>query len=30
MRITHELMNTRTPYDEALSDILVRYKELAG
>ena len=27
MRVTHELVNTKTPYAEALSDILVRYKE---
>jgi len=27
MRITHELVNTKTPYDEALSDLLVRYRE---
>ncbi len=27
MRITHEVVNTKIPYDEALSDILVRYKE---
>ena len=30
MRITHELVNTKTPYAEALSDILVRYKEQGG
>ena len=30
MRITHELVNTKTPYDEALSDILVRYREQGG
>lgn len=30
MRITHELVNTKTPYAEALSDILVRYKEGGG
>ena len=29
MRVTHELVNTKTPYAEALSDILVRYKETA-
>ena len=28
MRIAHELVNTKIPYDEALSDILVRYKGL--
>ena len=27
MRIVHELVNTKTPYAEALSNILVRYKE---
>jgi len=27
MRIVHELVNTKVPYEEALSDILVRYKE---
>ena len=30
MRITLELVNTRVPYDEALSDILVRYCEPGG
>ena len=30
MRVTHELVNTKTPYAEALSDILVRYKALGG
>ncbi len=30
MRITYELMNTKTPYDEAISDILVRYNEGRG
>ena len=30
MRIAHELLNTKVPYDEALSDFLVRYKELGG
>ena len=30
MRITLELVNTRVPYDEALSDILVRYGEPGG
>ena len=29
MRIAHELVNTKVPYAEALSDILVRYRELA-
>jgi len=27
MRIAHELLNTKVPYAEALSDVLVRYKE---
>jgi len=27
MRVTHELLNTKVPYDEALSDVLVRYRE---
>ena len=30
MRIAHELVNTKVPYDEALSDFLVRYKEIGG
>ena len=30
MRIAHELLNTKVPYGEALSDFLVRYRELAG
>lgn len=30
MKIAHELINTKTPYDEALSDFLVRYKEIGG
>ena len=30
MKIAHELVNTKVPYAEALSDFLVRYKELAG
>ena len=30
MRIAHELVNTKVPYAEALSDFLVRYKELGG
>ena len=29
MRIVHELVNTKTPYAEALSDILVRYRGTA-
>ncbi len=30
MRVTLELVNTKIPYDEALADILVRYKEGRG
>ena len=29
MRIVHELVNTKVPYAEALSDILVRYRDLS-